>query len=177
MAILTLCFLIHFGVGYGQEPAPAARDKVTLSVRGEVTTPLQLAAGDLARMNRRSVKVKDHAGRPAVFEGVLVSDILKKAGVKHGKELRGKSLATYLLVEAADGYQAVFALPELDEEFTDRLVLLADRKDGEKLNEREGPFRVVVPDEKRPARWVRQVVALTIRPSGVNSPSTAPSPR
>jgi hypothetical protein len=68
----------------------------------------------------------------------------------------------YLVVEAADGYRAVFALPELDPLFTDRVILLADRRDGKSLSEREGPLRIIVPGEKRPARWVRQVVALKV---------------
>jgi hypothetical protein len=39
---------------------------------------------------------------------------------------------------------------------------LADTKDGQPLPPREGPFRIIVPGEKRPARWVRQVSAVTV---------------
>jgi hypothetical protein len=128
-------------------------------------------------MTRRSLKVKDHEGRETVFDGVLVADILKKAGVRQGKELRGEFLSWYLVVDAADGYRVIFSLPELDEVFTDRIVLLADRKDGKPLSEREGPFRIVVPDEKRAARWVRQVVSLTIRRSDKDPIPPSPIPR
>ena len=48
----------------------------------------------------------------------------------------------YLVVEAADGYRAVFALPELDPAFSDRVILLADRRDGKPLDGKEGPLRV-----------------------------------
>ena len=58
-----------------------------------------------------------------------------------------------VLVEASDGYRAAFSLAELDPEMTDRVVLLADTKDGQPLSPREGPFRIIVPGEKRPARW------------------------
>jgi DMSO/TMAO reductase YedYZ molybdopterin-dependent catalytic subunit len=175
--MVTLCLVLSLEECRGQDRAPVAKTKATLSVRGEVAKPLQLDAGDLSHMDRRSVKAKDHDGRESVFDGVLVADILKKAGIKQGKELRGELLASYLLVEAADGYRVVFALPELDEVFTDRVVLLADRKDGKPLSDREGPFRLVVPDEKRPARWVRQVIAFTIRGSGKDQTSPAASPR
>jgi hypothetical protein len=57
----------------------------------------------------------------------------------------------------------VFSLAELDPELTDRIFLLADTKDGQPLPLREGPLRIIVPGEKRPARWVRQVKALTVR--------------
>jgi hypothetical protein len=74
-------------------------------------------------------------------------------------------MAEYLLVEAADGYRAVFALQELDPGFTDRKIYLVTQRDGKPLSAKEGPFRIVYPDEKRPARWVRQVTALRIRPA------------
>jgi hypothetical protein len=92
-------------------------------------------------------------------------DVLQLAGVKFGDGLRGKSLALYLVVEASDGYRAVFALPELDPAYTDRVVLLADRRDGAKLSSSEGPLRIVIPGEKREARWVRQVTSLIIKRS------------
>jgi hypothetical protein len=66
-------------------------------------------------------------------------------------------------VEAADGYRVVFALPEFDSDFTDRKIYLVSKRDGKPLSEKEGPVRVVVSDEKHPARWVRQVTALKIK--------------
>jgi hypothetical protein len=56
----------------------------------------------------------------------------------------------------------VLALPELDPEFTDRVVLLADKVDGHPLASKDGPFRIVIPGEKRMARWVRQVTLLKV---------------
>jgi hypothetical protein len=76
--------------------------------------------------------------------------------------MRGKRLASYLLVEAADGYRVVIALPELDPAFTGKQIVLAFLKDGRPLDDKEGPYRIVIPDEKRMARWVRQVTRLKI---------------
>ena len=72
-------------------------------------------------------------------------------------------VAMTVLVEATDGYRAAFSLAEFDPELTDRVILLADTKDSQPLPLREGPFRIIVPGEKRPARWVRQVKAVTVR--------------
>lgn len=125
--------------------------------------PLKLSAADLTKLPRLTVNAKDHDGKPVTFEGVALVEVLRLAGVEFGEKLRGKQLALFLVVDAADGYRAVFALPELDPAFTDRNVILADRRDGKPLSEAEGPWRIVVPDEKRQGRWVRQVVALTVR--------------
>jgi hypothetical protein len=128
-----------------------------------VPKPLQLTAADIAGLPRQTVRAKDHGGKESVFEGVPLSAVLVAAGVKLGNELRGPALANYVLVEATDGYRVVFALPELDPASTDQIILLADRRDGKPLNSKEGPFRIVAPNEKRHSRWVRQVVAIGVR--------------
>jgi DMSO/TMAO reductase YedYZ molybdopterin-dependent catalytic subunit len=135
---------------------------VLLEVGGEVAQPLSLSAAEFAKLPRQSVRAKAHDEALAQFEGVPVSEILSRAGVPSGKELRGKAIALYLVVEASDGYRAVFGLPELDPLFTDRVILLADRRDGKPLSAHDGPLQIIVPGEKRHARWVRQVVRFRI---------------
>jgi hypothetical protein len=71
-------------------------------------------------------------------------------------------MATYVLVEAADNYRVVFSLAELDSGFLDSEVLLADTMDGAALAAGEGPFKLVAPHEKRPARWVKMVRSLMV---------------
>ncbi|HKV42711.1 MAG TPA: molybdopterin-dependent oxidoreductase [Blastocatellia bacterium] len=133
-----------------------------LTVSAEPGRSLKLSLGDLARLPRRTTRAKEHSGKDATFEGVALLDILKLVGVKFGEGLRGKALSQYVVVKATDNYQVVFALPELDPAFTDRMVLLADKKNGSRLAASEGPFRVVVPDEKRQARWVRNVISISV---------------
>jgi DMSO/TMAO reductase YedYZ molybdopterin-dependent catalytic subunit len=147
----------------GQTGTTTPSTAVLLTVSGEVATPLKLTAADLAKLPHHSLRAKAHDGKETSFEGIELGDILKLAGVKSGEQLRGKELALFLVVGAADGYRAVFALPELDHAFTDRIIILADRRDENPLAEKEGQLRIVVPDEKREARWVRQVVSLTLR--------------
>ena len=72
------------------------------------------------------------------------------------------AVASYVLIEARDGYKALFALAEIDPTLSDRVVLLADSKDGVPFDEKEGPWRIIVPGDKRPARWVRQVTAISV---------------
>lgn len=154
IAFALLCPLIISGWAQPME--------AIVSIAGEVPRPLKLTADEFAKLPRQSVRARDHEGTESVFEGVPVFEVLAYAGVKFGPDLRGPALATYLVVEAADGYRAVFALPELDPACTDRIILLADRRDGKPLTAKEGPLRIVVPGEKKHSRWVRQVVALKI---------------
>ena len=165
--ILAGGLLCTVNLARSQEPAPKVHETEApagpaLRVQGEIAAPLQLTAAELAQLPRQSVTAKAHDGKESRYEGVAIFEILKKAGVPTGKELRGKALALYLVVEASDGYRAVFALPEFDPEFTDRVILLADRRDGQPLSSREGPLQIIVPGEKRHARWVRQVITLRV---------------
>jgi hypothetical protein len=93
---------------------------------------------------------------------VSVSAVLALAGVQFGSTMRGSRLAEALLIEAADKYEVVFALAEFDPNFTSREILLADRRDGKPLDAKEGPWRIVAPGDKRPARWIRQVTSFKI---------------
>jgi len=133
----------------GQTQArPEVGKDVILTVDGEVEHSLKLTLRDLHGLTRLKSHIKDPDGTEAEFEGVPLIEILKLAGAKVGEQLRGKNLVNYLVVTATDGYQVVFALPELDPAFTDRLVLLADQRDQKPLTTAEGPLRIVVPDEK-----------------------------
>jgi DMSO/TMAO reductase YedYZ molybdopterin-dependent catalytic subunit len=141
------------------QEAPPAR----LAISGEVAKPLNLSAADLQKLPRHTIHAKDHSGQPVTYEGATLADVLALAGVQFGEPLRGKAMSLYALVRASDGYQVVFALPELDPASTDRTVLLAWTRDGKPLAAPEGPLRIVVPDEKRQARWVRGVVSIAIQ--------------
>jgi DMSO/TMAO reductase YedYZ molybdopterin-dependent catalytic subunit len=135
----------------------------SVKVSGEVTTPLTLTAADLTAMPRATATAKDKQGMAHTFTGVAIADILNKAGVTTGRQLKGENLAKYLLVTCADNYQVVFSLAELDSSFTDRVVILADQIDGKPLPAGTGPFRMVVPGEKKPARNCFQVTAMTVK--------------
>jgi hypothetical protein len=91
-----------------------------------------------------------------------LSDVLGQAGVTLGKQLRGENMSKYLLVKSGDGYEVLFSLPELDSSFSDKTVFLADQLNGQPLPAGKGPFRIIVPGEKKHARWIWEVRTLTI---------------
>lgn len=134
-----------------------------LKITGEVTKPLQLTMADLAKMKRVKAVLKDHDGKEHPYTGVPVIDLLQMAGVTTGKQLRGQNLTKYLLVRCADGYQVLFSLAELDTAFTDKIFVLADSLEGKPLPPGKGPFRLIVPGEKLPARSCFQVTEFVIR--------------
>lgn len=121
-----------------------------------------VASVALNELPRRSVEVREQVFK-RVYSGVMLRDVLTKAGVPAGEALRGPAMRLYVTIVGQDGYKAVFALAELDAGFTDDLVLIADNEGGQPLLPDQGPLRVVASGDKRPARWVRQVVRVELR--------------
>lgn len=119
----------------------------TISVTGEVKTPLTLTASDLQALERTEVTAKDRDGKEHRYAGVPLTAILRKAGVTLGGELRGENLSKYIIAKAGDGYEVLFSLAEVDMDFSGRIILVADSVDGAPLPQGVGPFRLVIPDE------------------------------
>ena len=140
----------------------AQTKEAVVKITGEVTNPLTIGPAELQQYKQTTVTRKDKDGKAHIYSGVIVSEILTKAGVTLGADLHGKNLVKYLLVEASDGYQVLFTLAELDKGFTDRTIILADKVDGQPLAPADGPFRIIVQDEKKPARCIKQVTAMKV---------------
>ena len=158
----TLCLVIPFLFVNENLHAQIAQSP-SIKISGEVTTPIELNQKDISQFMHTNVKRKDKDGNEHIYSGVLLSAILQKAGVPAGKDLHGKNLTKYVLIDASDGYQIVFALAELDNDFTDRAIILAENLDGKPLPTGAGPFQIIVQDEKKAARCIRMVTAIRVQ--------------
>jgi hypothetical protein len=83
-------------------------------------------------------------------------------GVPQGEQLRGASMTTYVVAAAEDSYRVVFSLAELDSGILESEVIVTATMDGAPLGAKKGPFRIVAPHEKRPARGVRMHKSITV---------------
>jgi DMSO/TMAO reductase YedYZ molybdopterin-dependent catalytic subunit len=165
MGFLVTAFLTLSLPSAAQQSTPVrpASGPAEFKIGGAVTTPLVVTPGDLKAMPRTTIRVLNtHSNKTETYEGVPLAVFLSKAGLPQGEQIRGAWMATYVLVEAADGYRVLFSLPELDSSFVDSEVLVADTLDGAPLTGDEGPYKLVAPHDKRPGRWVRMVKSITI---------------
>src|SRR6478672_8059129 len=95
-----------------------------LAVTGEVKSELKLTLADLEGLTNSTVTLTERDGGGSKYEGVFLHQVLRRAGVPLGEGLSGDALRLCVLVKAADGYKAVFALAELDPGMTEKKVLL-----------------------------------------------------
>ena len=161
-AVGLLFALIVLAGALGARPqSPTAETKLT--VTGTVDKPLSLSIRDLQNLPRTTVKVLNaHEGKEETYEGVLLGELLAEASVPRGERIRGAAMATYIEAEGADGYRVILSLAETDSGFQDSEVIVADKMNGQPIGANLGPLRLVVPHDKRPARWVRMLQSIKV---------------
>ena len=122
-----------------------------------------LAPADLSKLPHRSVRVvAEGSSDSATVSGVNLWDILQAVGVPPTEASGRQRAVMYVRLKGSDGQSAVVALVEVDPGFSRRTVLVADRRNGELLGESEGPWRVIIPDDQRHARWIRGLISIEI---------------
>jgi hypothetical protein len=142
-----------------QPPAP-----VLIISFGDPVQKHEFTAASLAKVPRQTVQLTGSDGNPTSYSGCALAEVLKAAKVPMGSELRGRGVAPLIVImEASDGAKAVFAFAEVEPSFSDKVILLADQREGKALSSDEGPLRIIVPSDKRHARWLRGVAKITIK--------------
>jgi DMSO/TMAO reductase YedYZ molybdopterin-dependent catalytic subunit len=142
--------------------AQQAGGQAILSVQGDVAAPLALTLAELSAMPRESVAFAEENGAKPTYEGVPLHELLKRAGIGFGREMRGRALAGYVLAVARDSYEVVFGLGEIGPELGETRILVADKRDGMLLSANQGPIQLVVPTDKAGARSVRMLERLQV---------------
>ncbi|MGD0139842.1 MAG: molybdopterin-dependent oxidoreductase [Tepidisphaeraceae bacterium] len=120
-------------------------------------------------------------GQKHVSDAVPLLSLLKAAGVQTQVQMdpnadpktKNYGLRLVVDVEGRDGYIVVFSLAELLADIGNRHVWLALDMDGQPLTQRDGPMKLIVPEDAKPVRWVHAVQTISV----VNgaAPTTRPA--
>lgn len=141
--------------------APTAPN-ISVELVGPDFNRLSITVADLAAGPRETITMAIH-GQTYTFEGVALTTLLARVGAPTGENLRGLALPSTVLVTARDGYRVALALAETDPGMTSRKIILADTMDGAPIGAEDGPFRLVVEGDLRPARSARMVSRIEVR--------------
>lgn len=151
-------------------PADTSRIQQEMSNHGNPGGPLKISYGSksaawdtakLAALPHTTVTAyNEHAKANQTFSGVPLIDLLAQLGVP--AKPKGKDFRLYILAEGSDGYQVVYSIGEVTPDAHDGTVLVADSMDGKPISS-NGPLQLVVTGEKRPARWIRNLVLVRVQ--------------
>jgi DMSO/TMAO reductase YedYZ molybdopterin-dependent catalytic subunit len=112
---------------------------------------------------------------------VPLLSLLKAAGVqtqvkmdpKADPRMKNSELHLIVGVECRDGYLVTFSLGELLADIGNRHVWLAFDMDGQPLPQRDGPIRLIVPEDAKPGRWAHAVQTIFV--VNIAAPTTQPA--
>jgi hypothetical protein len=166
---VAIPLLLLIGIGgpsaafaQGMDHHQASEPSTQLILRGLDGKTVSLTPEDVAALPHKTVSVfNSHTKANESYSGVALADLLAKIGVPHGEEVKGKLFMTAVIAEGTDKYSVLYALAEVDPSIHTGDVIVADSVDGQKLG-KEGAFKMVSTEERRPARWVRNLIEISV---------------
>lgn len=149
----------------GAQAQAVAPPAAVLRAAGDAGQTASFTPADLAVLPRETVSAAPtHDAAPLRYEGARLIDVLRAVGAPLGPRLHGKPVMDVVVATGSDGYRAVFSLAETDPaNHAGARIIVADRVDGATLDAKEGPLRLVVDGDLRPARSVHNLVRIEVR--------------
>jgi hypothetical protein len=156
--------VLHLDDRPSQTAQTVPNSKVWLLITGDANhAPLNLSLAEIRALPHVDVKVHNgHTNTDETYSGVPLVVLLAKVDAPLGENLRGKALTNYVVVTGSDGYSVLLSLAEVDPMFHDGQIVVADSRDGQPLTT-SGPYQLIVSEDKRPARWVRNLISIAVQ--------------
>jgi hypothetical protein len=145
---------------HGTKPPAAVSTSVAVTV--DVKTAM-FSVADVKGMPQKTVKVhNEHTKMDESYSGVALGDLLAKAGFVVDKTTQQKMLRSYIKVEGTDKYWVLYSVTEVEGSERDGDVIVATSMDGKGLGA-DGDLKLVSSGDKKPQRWVRNLMAITLK--------------
>ena len=146
----------------GMDHHQASIPSTQLTLRALAGKSVTLTPEDIAALPHKTVSVfNSHTKSNEKYSGVSLSDLLNNIGVPQGENVKGKVFMTAVIAAGTDKYSVLYALAEVDPSIHTGEVIVADSVDGQKLG-KDGAFKLVSTEERRPARWVRNLTEISV---------------
>jgi hypothetical protein len=162
LLVLILCGGGPAMVAQQMEHSAPSIPSTQLSIKTYDGKTLTLSPDQFAALPHKSVAVFNaHSKAQEQYAGVPLADLLSQVGVPLGESVRGKLFLIGVIATGSDGYSVLYSLAEVDPAIHTGEVIVADTLNGQKLG-KDGAFKMVSSEERRPARWVRNLTSITV---------------
>lgn len=157
LACTPLCSLMAQEMHHHAPAVPST--SLTLTYKDKTIT---FSPAELASLPHVTVTVFNaHAKANETYSGVTLAVLLAKLGVPQGEAVRGALFMTGVIAEGTDGYRVLYSLAETDPSIHTGQIIVADTLDGKPIAI-DGAFKIVSTEDKRPARWVRNLDKISV---------------
>ena len=147
-----------------QTPAvPQSMLSGSVAISGAVEHPMTMTLDQLTMFSpQQLVNVSNRAGTPMKLKGVLLRELLLKAGVVAPNHNDTKKIV--VIASATDGYKVVFSWSEIFNSSTGNAMIVYTEKDGKPLADDEGRIALVSgADTNTGPRHVKWLNAIEVR--------------
>lgn len=132
-----------------QDPGPVTSERLPFDPK---------SLGEMAKVERKITE----DGQVVAYSGVPLALILEKQA-KGGTMAGLRNLSdSVLLVRGSDGYQAALSAAAVGMDPKGERYFLAVARDGKPLGQGQGPVRLIVPDDPKHVRWVKDVATIRL---------------
>ena len=143
----------------------------SLSIRGDVKTPLDLSVDEIKAMPEFHINAvailkekSNKAGEEQLigvdnYGGVLLRDLLEKAGMKY---IRKWEPAVFIRVKGDNGKEVVFSFGEIFYSSIGRSILVAYRKNGRMIEDSKNPLALIVANDIRDGRRIQAITEVIV---------------
>jgi hypothetical protein len=164
LAVLVFCpafVTLAAAQDMDHHPQPTVQS-TELKIQGLDGKSITLSPGEISTLPHKTVSVFNaHTKSNEKYSGVPLTDLLAKVGTPVGENVKGDLFLTGIVAEGTDKYDVLYALAEVDSSIHAGEVIVADMVDEHKLG-KDGAFKMVSTEEKRPARWVRNLTSIRV---------------
>ncbi len=169
MVLAAGCITVCTAAGAQMAAAPAASaakgplaplsESLTVTVHGKSRT---FSVTELEAMPQKTLRVhNEHSGKDESYTGVLLSDLLAKCGLTFTKDTQKEFLHSTVRMEGTDKYYVYYSAAEISGELHTGSVIVAIKLNDGTLGI-DGKFRMVSSEDSKPARWLRNMVSITV---------------
>ena len=179
-AILPVALLLGASAHAQETPAAKPEAMAPMHNMGEKvhvpSTTLTIIFGDKTLILRpkdladyphqNATAINGHTKASETYSGVPISAILTKLNMPFEKANEHTLLKTYVMAEGTDGYKVLISVYETLASIRQSDAIIADAiiTDGEfGPLKNDGAFKLVIPGDARPQRWVQNLKSLTFK--------------
>ena len=142
---------------------PTAKPSTELIITGLSGTTKTLSPAEFKALPHTMVKVHNtHSDRDEEYSGVPVRELLAMVAPAQGTGPKVSSNMQLVIVGATDDFHVAITLCDTNPDCRNGQVIVADSEDGEPLKT-DGAFKLILTEDKKPARWARNLQSLTVK--------------
>ena len=142
---------------------PKAKPSAELRLTGLSGTARTITPAALAAMPHVTVTVHNaHTNKDESYSGVPVDQLLMMVAPAKGEGPKVSANMQVVIAGATDGFHVALTLCDTDPACRTGKAIVADVQDTLPI-EADGAFKLILTEDKRPARWVRNLDSLTVK--------------